>query len=241
MSNTLRDFYKDQYTDFASKLLASWGITEEQLAALSEEVKPLHKKYLSLACIASVAAHRKKRNEYVSSIVDVCQLAIILAIKGTENSANVLLRQSIELTLKHIYFLTHSTEYKWTQNRDDYREHGFQSLLEYLQMTDEIRNLDSKELLIDPLTHHFALMSRYVHAHSGKYQRFFAFSESKSSDLLKKLNQVSCSLWPALICILIIFSNTEYNRASDLEKRLIRSGLPQKQKSFIDAHLKSTG
>src|SRR5207249_6097358 len=91
------------------------------------------------------------------------------SVKGLENSAFVLLRQSIELVLKHIYFSTHPIEFGWSLRREDYREISFQFLLEYVRKTDEWKNTGWMVSLISDLEGQFHILSRFVHMQSRTF------------------------------------------------------------------------
>ena len=76
------------------------------------------------------------------------QLTLIMGMKGLENTWCVLLRQSIELALKHIYFASHPVEYQWALSREDYRDLTFQSLLELVVVV-AVRNVNRTHTAIE--------------------------------------------------------------------------------------------
>jgi len=154
---------------------------------------------------------------------------MVLALKGLDNPSCVLLRQSIELALKHVYFLTHPTEHAWATTREGYRALTFQHLIEYVRKTDEYRQAISDDLLGCKLADWYGRLSRHVHVQNKGVMKYSAEGRRivGTLDDLKLLDQRSKNVWPLLMQLLVIFQRDKILRASDIEKRLIRQGLPR--------------
>lgn len=237
MNNTLARFLRDEYQEFCTCLTA-WGVDEETIREISERLKPVHKKFISVSCAATVLSFRLPRSEYIKSLVGVNQLAIVLAIKGAENPMSVLLRQAIELVLKHIYFLTHPTEYQWTKTRDNFRELSFQSLLDYLCRLDEFKQFEGGKRIQENLTHSYSVLSRYVHVHSKKFNTYDPNEKLGATATLDKLVNVTDVLWPSLTTLLLLVSSHQYHAASSLEQSIILSSLPNDLRRDVKKHLR---
>ena len=208
MTSLLTDFCRTQYQEFQALISTEWGISNAQLNLIAPSLKSIHRRFLATACAASVASYRRPRGEYAASIIDVCQFAIVLSAKGAENSVRVLLRQSIELTLKHIYFIDHPVEHKWAQTRDDFRQPTFQVLLDYLNQTDTLQRLDAGPLIVNRITSDYAALSRYVHVKNRKFHSFLPIrkaSRNQVVDTVTKMQAQTSTLWPTIIVLLIIF------------------------------------
>jgi hypothetical protein len=240
MANTLTQYQNEQYVHFRTNLTSTWSIDESKVDSWASSLKPLHKKYLSLSCTATIMGHRARRAEYIYSIAEVSYLSMILFLKGLSNPAYVLLRQSIELALKHVYFLSHPVEYGWARTRVDYKDLSFQYLFEYLKRTDEYKaliklgGLDVNQRIND-LYH---ILSRYVHVHSQDFMGYRAVAPATGSQALKELNNVTKELWPLLVILVIAFSHRKFCEASALEQKLIRAGLPKAYRNALNAYLR---
>ena len=242
MASLLADFCRTQYQEFCALINSDWGVSDAHINVISPRLKAIHRRFLAIACTASIASYRRPRGEYAASIIDGCQLAIVLSAKGAENSVRVLLRQSVELALKHIYFVDHPVEYSWAQTRADYRQPTFQGLLEYLKRTEEMRKIDAGQDIANQITSDYAKLSRYVHVKNRKFHSFSpirAANRSKVVDTVNKMDAQTSTLWPALIVLLTVFSERAYTKASQLEKRLVRSGMKAAYKSSFDRYLRS--
>jgi hypothetical protein len=241
MSRTLSEVHKEHYEEFYSNLATVWSIEKKSLGTWAPLIKPLHKKILSLSCAASVIGGNTKSSEYIYNIAEASHLSLVLSLKGLQSPAYVLLRQTIELALKHIYFLTHPTEYSWTLTRIDYKELTFQYLIEYLKKTDEYRllakdrinNLDISECI----SYCYHILSRYVHVHSKDFMGYKTLTTEMGVAALKKLDESTKELWPSLLIVLTIFSPSLFIDASVLEQKLIRYALPQKYKDLLNTYL----
>jgi len=242
MSTTLSDFHKEQYDIFRNNLTSIWAIDESKLTEWAPNLKPIHKKFLSFACAASIVGHRMKRNEYVVSAVEAGNLSIVLSLKGLQNPAFVLLRQSIELILKHIYFLQHPVEYSWAQSRIDYKELSFQFLLKYLKRTDEYMLLSNNQqfVIADRVEYSYHILSRYVHVHSKAFMGYKTLAKPIGIKMLKKLNENIKELWPILSLILIAFSKNKFIQSSMLEQRAIRNNFPKNMNDMLNSYLIAT-
>lgn len=239
MSRPLTKFIQEQYTQFSQNLISSWAIDKQQFEQFESELKLIHKRYLSLACAATIIGYRAKRNEYVQGVVEVSYLSLILTLKGLENPVCVLLRQSIELVLKHIYFSTHPVEYEWTCSREGYRDLTFQSLLEYITRTNEGQKLDASNDICVKLNDWFGTLSRYVHVHSKAFIGYKSFESAfqPTSDIIKKFNERTKEIWPLLTILLITYFPERYLRANSIEKQLIRNILPINLRKKLDQYV----
>ena len=199
----------------------------------------MHKRYLSLTCAATVLGHRTKRNDYIKNLVEVNYLCLVLSLKGLENAACVLLRQTIELTLKHIYFSTHPVEYEWARTKVGYRDLTFQFLLEYLSRTNEIKRLSGGEQVVKDIDENFGLLSRHVHVHSRKYMGFSNISKAYRTNqrVINKINQLTKPVWSLSILTLLVFFKIKFLKASSTEKDLIRFALSKLHKKSFDSYL----
>jgi len=234
-SRTLPDFYRGEYSAFTGQLEKDWGISLASCSTLATVLKPLHKKYLGLACIATIMGKGGRRNEYVQGIPEACYSCIILALRGLENPSSVLLRQTIELTLKHIFFVSHPVEYRWAIESEDYKELTFQFLCEYLSKVSEFKALVRKGILAQ-LQSDFALLSRYVHVHSKEFLIYSVkcSSSRKVSPVVSKISTIASRLWPLLSLLLVAHSASKYVAASVLEKRIIRNVMPTRLRTCLD-------
>ena len=194
---------------------------------------------MSLACLSTVIGYRSKRNEYIEGVVETANLSLILAVKGIENQTCVLLRQTIELVFKHIYFSTHPVEYSWVQSRDNIREINFQFILEYIRKTDEYKNFNINDKICITINEKFGVLSRYVHVHRKGfmgYKKTASFYKT-NSNIIKKLDELTKEIWPNLIALLLIFYPQKYHSSSAFEKRIIRNSMPKNLLNRIDNHL----
>jgi hypothetical protein len=237
-SNTLSEFYKTEYSLFLSRLRKEWHISAES-SSLGTILRPLYKRYLGLSCISSIVGNGLKRNEYILGIPEASFCSIILALRGLENPSSVLLRQSIELTLKHIYFSSHPVEYQWANISTDYKEPTCQFLLEYLSKTIECKTI-LKEGIINQLQSDFAVLSRYVHVHSKHFIVYTSKSTNSKTVLsvLSTISKVASRLWPILSLLIIVHSLPKYIKSSHLEKKITRNIMPTALKKCLDEHLR---
>lgn len=234
MSKTLQLFQKEEYDKFKKSLLSDWSIEDPKLTSWEQKIKPIHKHYLSLACAATIVGQRINHKEYSHSIVEASHMSIVLTLKGLKNPAYVLLRQIIELSLKHIYFLSHPVEYSWTINRLDYRDLTFQGLLEYLGRTDQHKLIKKNGLdICDALAAQYPTLSRYVHVHSQKFMAYKAPSIASGLKSLTDLEMQTKSFWTHATILLLIFYPQKYLNASASEQRLIKSCMSKEQKEAL--------
>lgn len=227
MNRILTQFHRDQYNHFKQQLVSSWGVNQRHIDKLDTQLKPIHKRYLSLACAATVIGHGARRNEYIEGVVEANYLCLVLAIKGLDNPSCVLLRQSIELVLKHIYFATHPVEYTWAQSREDYQDLTFQNLLQYQGRTEECQRFQLCHDICVVLNEWFGKMSRHVHVHSGGFMGYSKVGSAyqPKAQILKKLNERTKEVWPRLTAILLVHFTKRYFAASSTEQSVIMSGL----------------
>jgi len=225
MNRILQNFCRDAYHDFENELMSNWAVDTSKLANFAPVTKAIHKRQLSLACVATITGLRVPRNDYAKELVEASYLSLILAIKGLENCACVLLRQSIELSLKHIYFATHPVEYGWVAVREGYREPSFQALLEYVKKTDEYQKFlkASNYDLCKVVEEQFGVLSRYVHMQSKRFMSYKRMNLGRRIDgtILNKHDILTACLWPSLNTMLVVFFPARFERASGSEKRLI--------------------
>lgn len=240
MNRILSRFCDDQFAAFKKDLIGDWGVEAKTIDALAAELKPIHKQQLALACLATAIGRHAVRGDYISSISEVSYLALVLAAKGNENSAYVLLRQLIELVLKHVFFSTHPVEYGWAATREGYREVTFQFLLDYLRKTDESHRFGAMEEVCIRLEHLFGTLSRYVHVHS----KLFMVHSGKKRDAalrqvaIRSVRAKTQQLWPLLLEILIIHFPAKYLRANSVEQALIRLAIPKVAGVRVKTYLK---
>lgn len=234
MSKTLQLFQKEEYAKFRESLLFDWSIEASKLNIWETKVKPIHKYYLSLACAATIVGKRLKHKEYSHSIVEASHMSIVLTLKGLQNPACVLLRQIIELSLKHVFFLSHQVEYSWTINRLDYKDLTFQGLLEYLGRTDQHKLIKKNGLdICKTISEQYQILSRSVHVHN---QNFMAYKVPSSKTGLKSLTDLerqTKTLWTCISILLLIFYPQKYHKASAIEQRLIKSNMSKGQKEAL--------
>ena len=235
MSKPLDQFIESHYSQFIKAISVTWGIEEKQLSKVAAELKPIFKRYLSLACIATLVGGRRSRNEYIGNVIEASHLSLVLGLKGYENPCCVMLRQSIELVLKHIYFVTHPVEYEWVTSHEGYRELTFQKLLEFWIITPEYRVLDPDKYVYTSITEWFDVLSRHVHVHSKRFLGYRRINGKHRINVsaLRKLEERTREIWSLLTVILVGQFPKTYDRASLLEKRLIRGFLPKKFKERL--------
>ncbi len=239
MSKPLDEFVKIRYSEFSEAVVDNWGIDKKELLKVEGEFKQIFKRYLSLGCIATLVGERRSRNEYVESLIEASQLCLVLGLKGLENGCCVILRQSIELVLKHIYFSTHPVEYEWVTFHEGYRDLTFQKLLDFWIITAEYRTLDPDKTIYTWVNEWFGVLSRHVHVHSKKFIGYKQVSVRHQIDItgLRKLNDRTKEIWPLLTIILAGQFPKSFFNASVVEKRLIRNFLPKKFKDKLDTCL----
>lgn len=238
MNRELSRFCKEQYEYFSQSLINQWAVDQKHVKKFEAQLKPIFKRYLSLSCAATVIGHRAKRNDYIEVVVEVSLLCMILAIKGLENPSCVLLRQSIELVLKHIYFSTHPVEYEWSQSRIGYRELTFQKLHEYICRTEEFIKLDRDHDLYNRLLDKFNLLSRHVHVHNKGFMGYCKVGSvyRPTNRSIKKLGEYTKEVWPILTSFLVVHFPIRYQKSNEIEKNLIRSGLPKNIRDKVNKY-----
>jgi hypothetical protein len=239
MSRIRTNFYREQYSNFKEYVVSVWAVKKTELTPLEEYLKQIHRRYLSLACASTIIGQKAARRIHIEVVPEACHLSIVLAIKGLENPACVLLRQSIELVLKHIFFFTHPVEFGWANSREGYKELTFQKLIEYLDRTEELQKLEKGSEIRDRLNELFNILSRYVHVHSKKFIGYNIASRTYKPkvETIIKFNQRTREIWPLLTAILIVYFPKQYLRASDLERKIIRDGINRDLKTAVDKYL----
>ncbi len=239
MNKKLLDFRKEQYSDFITILNEKWAVKPVTYKKFEPLVKTIFYRFLSLGCLATVIGYRSKRNEYIEGVVEASYLSIIFTLKGLENPTCVLLRQSIELVLKHIYFSQHLVEYDWVKSRDGYREINFQYLLEYLRKTNEYNEFELGVDVCNELNSWFSEFSRHVHVQNRGYMKFNTIGKAyriKDTNV-RRLNQQTKMLWPLLIVLLIIYFPSKFLKSAPIEQSLIINAIPAQFKSQIAEYL----
>ena len=239
MSKPLNQFIESQYSQFIKAITIAWAIDEKQLSKNHSKLKPIFKRYLSLACIVTLVGGKRPWNEYVNNLIEASHLSLVLGLKGYENPCCVMLRQSIELVLKHIYFVTHPVEYEWVNSHEGYRDLTFQKLLEFWIITPEYQVLDADKFFYTSITQSFGVLSRHVHVHSKSFLGYRRVNVKPQINInaLRKLDERTREIWPLLTVVLVAQFPRAYHRASLLEKRLIRGFLPKKFKKRFDSCL----
>ena len=239
MSKLLDDFVKTRYSEFSQAVVDNWGIDSKELFKVEGEFKPIFKRYLSLGCVATLLGERRRRNEYIQSLIEASQLCLVLGLKGLENACCVILRQSIELILKHIYFSTHPVEYEWVTFHEGYRDLTFQKLLDFWIITPEYRALDPDKSVYTLVNEWFSVLSRHVHIHSKNFIGYKQVNLGHWIDItgLRKLNDRTKEIWPLLTIILVGQFPKSFFNASVVERRLIRNFLPKKFRDKLDSCL----
>jgi hypothetical protein len=240
MSKTVDDICRKEYSGFRAKLISEWRIGADFLSRFDEKLKPIHRRYISFACAAAVVSDKTKRNEYAKGAIEAGYLSLAMAIKGLENPACVLLRQCVELVLKHIYFSSHPIEYSWVRLRDDYREQSFQYLIDYLSRTSECKEIGLSPNPCERLNVWYGILSRHVHVHSMGFMGYMSVSSGRRLDIsvIKRLDERSKEVWPLLTILFIIYAPNRYFRASEIEKRLIRMTVPRGIRTRLDLYLR---
>ena len=243
MNRILHNFCQERYSQFETDLAVNWGVDARELARFSSLLKGIHRRQLSLACATTITGLRAARNEYAREIAETSYLSIVLCIKGLENCACVLVRQTIELALKHVYFATHPVEHAWAATRDNYKELSFQTLIDYIKRTDECQTFSGvgTSNLSGPIEDTFATLSRYVHVQSKRFMTYKRIRRPPraSAQALQKFDRVTASLWPALTVMLIVFFPERFAKAQEIEKGLITSTLPREIKASVVSHLRA--
>jgi hypothetical protein len=239
-SKTLIEIYEDEYSAFKTRLFDEWAVNVDKAPAIDEIAKRLHKHYLSIACSSRILGERSKRNEYILGIPEAAYVAMIVALRGMRNPASVLLRQCIELALKHVYFSSHPIEYEWTLCSIDYKELTFQFLIDYWTRTIQYKEIGGASLY-SKLQSEFSTLSRYVHVHSKKFMGYAAMpiDSSGTYDVVKTFSAASARVWPPLTMLLIANAPQKYLRASTTERRIIRNVLPAQIRVGLDNYIRS--
>lgn len=239
MSSPLTSFINDQYARFKDDLTSNWGVTQRDLDKYQRDLKAIYKRFLSLACTGTVIGHRARRNDYMYGVIETGYLSIVLTLKGVENPSCVLVRQSIELVLKHIYFSNHPVEYEWARSREGFRDLTFQYLIEYLSRCEERKNLDPSNNICELLNEWFGKLSRHVHVHNKGFigYRRVGSTYRPYDEAIGKLVERTREVWPLLIILLIGFFPNRYVRASATEKQLMMNTLPTTRKSQVKKYL----
>lgn len=230
MSRALTKFVNDEYGLFRRELIDSWSVSRSKIAPLDPILKRIHKKYLSLACAATIVGRRTRGKDYLHALIEVAYLSQALALKGLENPVFVLLRQSTELALKYIYFSFHPVEHYWTLTREDYKDLNFQILLEFVRRTDEHRDFAEHLNICDELNESFSLLSRYIHVHNKRFMNYSGINSTfpPNIEVLRRLDRSAKRLWRSLVILLILFHPGKYHHAQAIERDLMLSSIEPK-------------
>ena len=239
MNSPITNYINDQYERFKDDLTSNWGVTPRDLGECHNHLKATYKRFLSLACTCTIMGYRTKRNEYIYGVIEAGYLSIVLTLKGVENPQCVLLRQSIELVLKHIYFSNHPVEYEWARSREGFRDLTFQRLIEYLGNCEERKKLDPSNSMCELLNEWFGKLSRHVHVHSKYFIGYGSTATTlrRPNEAFVKLVERTKVIWPLLISLLIAFFPKKYLKASAIEKRLMINALSRDRKNEINRYL----
>jgi hypothetical protein len=240
VTRELSRFYKDRYTEFSVDLIQTWGIHEQKILALDAALRTIYRRYLALACLTAILSQAGQRKDYIKGVSEVSYLGVVLTMKGLENPSCVLLRQSIELVLKHIYFAYHAVEYHWLATRPGYRAISFQFLLDYLKSTDEYSIFPASSLLLNEIERQFGVLSRFVHMHSRSFIPYTKTTlASANSTVVTSLEQRTKELWPLLMCLLIAHFPAKFLSANKNERSLIVGGLGTSWHNRVKDYLRS--
>jgi len=241
VSRELGLFYKQRTAEFRQDLVDSWAIRPASLPAVDADLRAIHRRYLGLACLGAILSQGGYRKDYIRGLAEGSYLAVILATKGLENPSSVLLRQSIELVLKHIYFANHSIEFHWSLTRQSYREISFQFLLDYVRKTDEFSTFPGCDTLLADLERQFHVFSRFVHMHSRTFIPYKNTSSvtSANASTISVFKQRSGQLWPLLVCLLIAYFPSKFVRANKNEQSVIVRSLGSVWHNRVKGHLHS--
>lgn len=239
MDKLLQEFLKRECVDFERELQAHWGVGSRFFQSNRPTFRDVYKRYLSLACTASVVSRRRKAGaEYAGNLVECGYLSLVLAVKGAENPAFVLLRQSIELVLKLIYFTFHPVEYTWVCSREGTREPTYASLLEFIRQTDEHRSLRIHNNVCDRIDQVYGVLSRYVHIHSQAFAHFgsLPYRSTAATKVVGNMNKRTRELWPLLTMLLVIFFPEKVRVAQENERKLIFSSFDKTTRGILHKH-----
>jgi len=239
MNRALSKFCKEEYERFRTNLIHDWGVPEAKINSHDQRLRSVHKRYLSLACVASVTPKKKGIKEFLRGVVEAGYLSQVLAARGLENPALVLLRQTIEQTLKHIYLSFHPVEYSWVCSRVAYRELSFQMLLDFVRKTDKHNDLLRYHMnLCEKLDELFGELSRHVHVHSRDFMGYLRIGSkaAPSAPILKRLDSLTRRLWPLLVLMITVFFPEAYHAAQTNERNLILNCLSCDQRRFLHRH-----
>lgn len=231
MNRSLKTFCDSEYRRFRECLQEEWGVSTASISSAEANIKHMHKIYLALACAATVCGSRTRGKEYASGIVENASLSIVMGVKGRQEVAYVLIRQTIELALKFVYFNSHPIEYEWVKNRDDYRI-TFQFLRDYICKLDTIRPLNKGNRIADALDEWYGLLSRYVHTHNKRFIGYATQYHRRSNQLplIPELTNRAKQTWTPVVEILVFNAIEKFGRASMNEQNLIRSLMSRQAK-----------
>ena len=235
MNEPLSAFVKQQYAAFRGKLKKSWSVDETNRHLVDSRLKPIHKKFLSLACAASAVGRRSKSRCYISGVTEAAYLSQCLAAKGIANPTAVLLRQSIELVLKFIYFSFHPIELHWASTRENYKDITFQYLLDFMKRTDEHKSFVKYCDISTSLDEIYGVLSRYVHVQSGPFIKYspVPLKEEELIKVMRNFANHTERLWPLFNILIVLYFPERYHSAHDNERRLIMSSIPKDLKKRL--------
>lgn len=240
MTRELARFYKDRYAEFSVDLIQTWGIHEQKILGVDAALRTIYRRYLALACLTAILSQGGQRKDYIKGVSEVSYLGVVLAMKGLENPSCVLLRQSIELVLKHIYFAYHPVEYRWLATRPGYRAISFQFLFDYLKSTDEYSIFPASSLLLNEIERQFGVLSRFVHMHSRSFIPYTKTTLAPAnSTAVNSLAQRTRELWPLFMCVLIAHFPAKFLSANKNERSLIVGGLGKAWHNRVKNYLRS--
>lgn len=242
MSRELSGFLGREFNKTLKGLRTTWSVNPSVLIGCRSDLKRLHSSYLAMECLAGIVSGRRPRNEYIAAVGETSNLAIVLALKGLENPAVCLLRQSVELVLKDVYFTTHPTEYQWTQDSTAYKEVTAHFLFDYLHRVLDMVQLPESDDLCKTLNREYHILCRYVHVHSKDFLKYGPRRRSTAASSMAafaKTKERALKLWPLLIVVLLACHIPEYLRSSIIERELIQHALPKELKVKIKLFLKA--
>jgi hypothetical protein len=235
MSAEVEKHLRRTATERLSQIISEWNISPAVAKVVEPKLKDLLKLTISVGCVSACWENKSPRPIFLSQIPENILLAAIFSLKGHLNAAHVALRQSVELFLKHIYFIHHPVEYGWVERDCNVREFTFTFLNEYLSRLDELNDYSDKKEAFTALSSCFAESSRFVHVHSSD---FFSGAMGKSEreivDSFDKLKASIERIVPYLVIIVIMYEYDIFISCGIAERKIIRHCLTKKMRIGFD-------
>jgi len=242
MTSSLAAFRAECFRQLERSLTYDWAIRRQLIGRVGPMLEHTHRTALGLCCAATILGARSPRGEFAMAVPEAAHLSLVLSLKGQGNAAHVLLRQTIELAMKHIYYANHPVEYTWVDDAEWARGLTFQKLLEYLRRTPEARALACGDRVCTEIGRWFGCLSRHVHVASRRHMRFAALTYRPSScaAVFLEFARLAERVWPLLTVELVVHFADKFRAAGVLEQRLVVRSLPRWLRSVVAAHLAAT-